>query len=84
MSGYIIEHPTKGVLMSQDYDPIDGDPATNYKSVWSWSKPRAEACRFDDLAEAATARRRLADAVAAKAYLLHHGNWSPVVTRTWP
>jgi len=76
MSGYIIEHPTKGILVDQEYDPIDGDP--EFRSSWAWSKPRSEGLRFDTLAEARTAQRRLSDGVRAKAYLLHFGNWSVV------
>lgn len=78
MSGYIIEHPTKGILMSQEYDPTDGEPSTEYRSRWSWSKPRPEALYFETRDQAHTAQQRLADNVAVKVYLLNFGTWSVV------
>lgn len=78
MSRYIIEHPTKGVLMSQDYDPIDGEPSTGYKSVWSWSKPRSEALVFNGIASAKMARRRVAEAVVGRVEIRRWGDWELV------
>lgn len=76
MSDYIIEHPTKGVLVSQEYDPIDGDPETNYRSRWSWSKPRTAGLRLVGMRAAEQAMARLPESVRAKSNIrVWGGDW---------
>lgn len=50
---YIIEHPTKGVLMSME--ETDGGKVGRF----SWSKPRDKALRWSDANACANARRKV-------------------------
>jgi len=64
--GFIVEHPTKGVLMDETWD---GD---RWKGRWSWSKPRSAGMRIEQEAKA----RELAKKYRAQ--VRRWGDWEVV------
>jgi hypothetical protein len=51
---YIIEHPTRGILMDQETS--DG---IHFRTRWAWSKPRTQAKTFNSLFAARIARQSI-------------------------
>jgi hypothetical protein len=83
MASYIIEHPTRGVLMEQDgIFPHETGPTIHdgWRSRFSWSKPRTEGHHFFSHVEVHRALRRLPPKLLAEVHVLRDeaGHWEPV------
>ena len=70
---YIIEHTSRGVLMSQ----VETGPF-EYRSKFSHTKSRIEGMVFDSLEKAKWALSRLPDPIRLTAQILRWGSWTVV------
>jgi hypothetical protein len=79
-AGYVVEHPSRGVLMSLDQDPAGmfSNAYGGWSSRWSWSRPRSDGQTFASVHDAAEAVGRLKPAVADLCAVLERDTWTPV------
>lgn len=77
-AGFIIEHPTRGVMFEQDA-AAHYDREQAYKSRWSPTKSRTEAQLFTSLDAARLALSRIEpDKVRREAQIRRYGSWAVV------
>jgi hypothetical protein len=79
---YVVEHPTRGILVDQERDPYAILSAhakeTGYTTRWSHSRPRTEARQFADLEQAQTVISRIPLRTRSETVILEFGSWKPV------
>lgn len=71
--GFILEHPTRGVLMFVDHD------GRRFVPHFSWSKPRSAAQVYHTIAAARADRDKLAEGqLRDRTVILSWGTWEEV------
>lgn len=73
LDGFILEHPTRGVLMFVDHD------GRRWIPHFSWSKPRSEAQVYHTIGAAQADRAKLAEGqLRDRTVILRRSNWEEV------